>query len=60
MLQDVITESSDVAAALALREPLCVSVRTGETAGVYEQLVEAATVPERYIPLTPTLEVRAL
>ncbi len=57
MRQDVITESSEVAAALALREPVCVSVRTGETAGVYAQLVEAAMAPERFIPLTPTLEV---
>ncbi len=60
MPQDVITESSEVAAALALREPVCVSVRTGETAGVYAQLVEAAMAPERFIPLTPTLEVRNL
>ena len=60
VLQDVIMESSDVAAALALREPVCVSVRTGETSGVYAQLVEAAMAPERYIPLTPTLEVRRL
>jgi hypothetical protein len=50
-------ESGEVAAALALQEPVCVSVRTGETAGVYAQLVDAALAPERYIPLTPTLEV---
>ena len=50
-------ESGEVAATLALREPVCVSVRTGETAGVYSQLVEAAMAPERCIPLTPTLEV---
>ena len=56
-LQDVLMEGSEVAAALALREPVCVSVRTGDTADVYPQLVQAAMAPERYIPLTPTLEV---
>ena len=58
-VQDLLSECSEVAAALKLRMPLAVSTRVSETASVYAQLVQAARDPQHSTPLTPSLEVRS-
>ena len=57
--QEVVVECSEAAMALRLHMPLSVSMRVGETASVYKQLVHAARDPQHCIPLTPSLEVQA-
>lgn len=55
--QDLEQETTHACASLAMRMPISVSMRVGETASIFSQLVSTASSQELSIPETPSLKV---
>lgn len=56
MSQELVELCKGTCATLAMPLPIPVSMRSGETSGIYSHLSDAAAAPARFIPETPSLK----